>query len=163
MERDTVTISGVVARVPPSLPSCVYKAAPCTAWWSPAQEEQRLSSGCPVQTVGSLGTLTMGEGCLSRGPGPVAPVGPGYRAGRGRDGRQAGKQPTPGQGPHHRPQLWLGCVGVKVRGCQHPEVNIPLGLPGCVPYDLVPWHLHCFPWCPTPADLPAKPYGLSSR
>lgn len=77
VERDTVTIfwsGGPCVRS--SLPNCVYKAAPCTAWWSPCSRRSRgCHPGCPVQTVGSLGTLTMGEGCLSRGPGPVAPVG----------------------------------------------------------------------------------------
>lgn len=48
---------------------------------------------------------------------------------QGRDRRQAGSSPPQDKAPHHRPQLWLGCVGVKVRGLQCPEVNIPLGLP----------------------------------
>ena len=67
--------SGVAARVPlpPSLVAC--KAAPCTAWWSPVQEEQRLSSRTSSEDCWVTGDPDNGEGCLSRGPGPVAPVG----------------------------------------------------------------------------------------
>lgn len=68
--------SGVVARgpLPPSPVACIKQLRA-----QPGGPLLRRSRGChpgrPVQTVGSLGTLTMGEGCLSRGPGPVAPVG----------------------------------------------------------------------------------------
>lgn len=95
-----------------------------------------------MQTVGSLGLpWTMGRDALSR----AQRTSRRFWGRQGRDRRQAGSSPHPRDKALTTGlfNCGLGCVGVKVRGCQHPEVNIPLGLPWLCSHDLVPWHPHC--------------------